>query len=327
MSLIQKLSGVMVVLLLMVTMATANMVFYPSETWIMFSEHSATVLQTPDDSFSLDFNIEEQSPDIIYPMESTYPADEFLEEIVKSDYSKTEKQFIIWKYLGVEEEALRIKWLKDYGESKKDYEKLSRTELFRKASKNSIGISIEKAIEKGLVEVHYQANGYSSIRVTMYAKEDVVVNIPLGQVFKNMGGQNQNLGVSEPVTVYMLKERRKKFEVKSYCINQHKGVPTGNDKLEVEGSVPEKVKSTMRAMYAGGIASAGESQSLVWADTDGAGANFELENLGLNQEDMAWIEGEEIAEFAPDTPEDIINPEREESNLTKILNWLRFWEK
>lgn len=282
---------------------------------ILFSENSATLIALDNkNALYLDFNV---PYDDYFYYEIVDEADNFMLKIIDSSYTNVEKQFIIWKYLGVEETALRIAWLRFYHEDMEDYEKLSESKLFQEAADKQIGINIEEAIRRVSITADYKANGYSSITIEMRSYKDVAVNIPLGQKFENDQKNNQNLGVAEPVTVYIPKRFNKRFLISSYCINAGRGVPTGDDRLEIDGSVAGNVLKAITTNYAAGRASAPAAQSQVWEETDYDGAEYDLQEMGLTQEEVEWISGE------PSQDNDETGSFKQFIN--KILNLLRNW--
>jgi len=98
-------------------------------------------------------------------------------------------------------------------------------------------------------------------------QSDLALYIVLGTRFANADGTNQDLGAGEPVMIYMPAGWSREFEIKTYCLNAHKDVPTMNDALSPTGLVDENVRGVMKEAFAAGTASTGESQSAVWEQT------------------------------------------------------------
>lgn len=243
--------------------------------------------------------------------------DNFVMKVLKSKYDTVWKQFIIWKYLGVDESALRKAWL-DFGKTKYEYNFLNMAHEMIYAKKYSIGYELEQALKLGLVDMDYRANGYSSVNIQLIGYKTVAINIPLGMKFENKDGSNQNLGIAEHVMVWAPAGWTKRFEVKTYCINAHLGVPTTRDELTPSGFVNANVKGEMLIQYIAGKASTGSAQSAVWSETDGSGNQYsthELEAMGVASEDLAWIaEGSDI-------PVDVVDIEPYQPDNTDMQNY------
>lgn len=297
---------------------------------ILYSPTSATLVAINEhQAFYLDFNVRYSPVHIMYEPESTmcapievyniiggagrgeyiptcipYPQHDymvvgnveieypFIAKVLKSYYDDLWKQFIIWKYLGVEESALRTAWLKAYGRSTFEYDLLYKTSEMAYAKDNSQGTDLETAVKFGYIRVDYEANGYTSVDLDVYSYKQVIVNINLGQIFENKGGSNQDLGVAEPVTIFMPNGVSKYLNIKTYCINLHKGVPSSRDVLAAGGGVGSNVKQEITIQYVAGRTSTGAAQSAVWRETDGSGNNYttyELEELGVSEQELNWI--------------------------------------
>ncbi len=229
----------------------------------------------------LDFNVASQSsidkndPNIGLVEISLYrvvgQVDENIMNILKSPGDSgnalVDKQFKIWAYLGVDQEALKIVWNQAYGRTNIEWNfMLPALQTYFELSKQ-IRTDILNANPE-IWDINFVPNGYSSMTISAhnYAR-DVALNVHLGTKFENAGGTNQNLGAGEPVTVYVPSGMTKVFTLKTYCLNAHKGVPTMNDALSPVGVVPDDVKETMEQAFAAGTASTGESQSAVWQQT------------------------------------------------------------
>jgi len=198
-------------------------------------------------------------------------ADETITNILKSPGDSgnalVDKQFKIWAYLGVDQEALKIVWNQAYGRTDIEWNfMLPALQTYFELSKQ-IRTDILNANPE-IWDINFVPNGYSSMTISArnYAR-DVALNVHLGTKFENAGGTNQNLGAGEPVTVYVPSGMTKIFTIKTYCLNAHKGVPTMSDALNPVGVVPDDVKETMEQAFAAGTVSTGESQSAVWQQT------------------------------------------------------------
>lgn len=181
-----------------------------------------------------------------------------------------EKQFMIWSYLGVDKYSLETIWTGAYGESGKDWTAI--VDLLAKEAAVDIGTELRDAIDDGNIIAEFKANGYSSVTMNVMstALKTVVVNVYLGTVLNNIGGQNQDIGIAETVTVYLPKGYTKTFTVSSYCVNMHKGVPSSNDALEIAAEkVDSHVLGTMQKAFGMGRAATSVAQSAVWHHTDG----------------------------------------------------------
>lgn len=222
--------------------------------------------------------------------------DWFIIGVLKSNYEAVWKQFIIWKYLGVEESGLRTAWIRDFGRGQAEYNKLSNTLEFLYAAKFKIGKTLDEAEKLGLVNVDLRADGYSSIEITAWGNKEVALNIPIGQTFENIGGKGQNLATGEPVLVFLPQGLGKIFRVDAYCINAHRAIPTQTDEFKSGKIVDQNVKEEILTGYIGGIASSGAAQSAVWSETDGNGndASQLAQSAGISASTVEWASAGEV---------------------------------
>jgi hypothetical protein len=235
----------------------------------------------------IEVNVEEPLPDsyvsnpyvgapIEYPPKAYYhvvgQVDENIMDIIKapgdSGKALVDKQFRIWAYLGVDEEAMRIVWKQAYARTDVEWAfTLPALQMYAEMGKQ-IQTNILEA-NPDVWHINFTPHGYSSMAIDAWnlGNHDAALNVQLGTKFDNAGGTNQNLGAGEPVMVYVPAGTSKMFELKTYCLNAHKGVPTMNDALNPVGVVPDNVKETMEQAFAAGTTSTGESQSAVWQQT------------------------------------------------------------
>lgn len=177
-------------------------------------------------------------------------------------------QFKIWAYLGVDQEAMRIIWKQAYGRTDVDWSFILPTLQMYDEMGKQIQTNILET-NPNVWHINFTPHGYSSMAIGAWnlGNHDAALNVQLGTKFDNAGGTNQNLGAGEPVMVYVPAGTSKMFELKTYCLNAHKGVPTMNDALNPVGVVPDNVKETMEQAFAAGTVSTGESQSAIWQQT------------------------------------------------------------
>jgi hypothetical protein len=176
-------------------------------------------------------------------------------------------QFKIWAYLGVDEEAMKIIWEQAYARTGVEWNFILPTLQLYKNMGKQIQANV---LEPQDLYLRFTPHGYS--RMTVYALNsecgrNVALNINLGTRFANAGGTNQDLGAGEPVTVYVPTGMSKTFELKTYCLNAHKGVPAMGDALSPTEIVDDNIRDVMKEAFAGGQASTSESQSAVWQQT------------------------------------------------------------
>ncbi len=218
---------------------------------------------------------------IEYPPSAYYhvvgQVDDLIMHIIKSPGNSQrdliDKQFKIWAYLGVDYEALHIVWLKAYGRTEIEWVAIQgklpfidkcETQPFSKCI-----AGVRTTVFESRLSLRYTPHGYTSMTIDAFnsGAHNLALNIQLGTKFANVGGSNQDLGAGEPVTAYIPAGQSRVFELKTYCLNAHKGVPAMDDALNPVGVVPDNVKETMEQAFAAGTASTGESQSAVWQQT------------------------------------------------------------
>jgi len=177
-------------------------------------------------------------------------------------------QFKIWAYLGVDQEAMRIIWKQAYGRTDVEWSFILPTLQMYDEMGKQIQTNILET-NSNVWQINFSPHGYSSMTIGAWnlGNYDAALNVQLGTKFDNAGGTNQNLGAGEPVMVYIPAGTSKTFELKTYCLNAHKGVPMMSDALNPVGIVDDNVKDVMKDAFAAGTVSTGESQSAVWQQT------------------------------------------------------------
>jgi hypothetical protein len=210
--------------------------------------------------------------------------DKTIAGIIDSSYDLRSKQFMIWSYLGVDIDSLRTVWEKAYGGTEEEWDAIEAT--LAKYANMDIGKELKEAMEEGDIKAHFKPDGYSSVtmKLTNVIDEKIVIDVYIGTKLENLGGANQDLGIGETVEVYIPPGYSKTFTVRSYCLNQHKGVPSHEDKLEPSGQVETKVLKTMQNAFRMEKVATGAAQSAVWHQTDGATVYGEAEEIASVEE-------------------------------------------
>jgi hypothetical protein len=253
----------------------ASRLFTPQESPIYWEDNPTVRWTTFADSFIDQYIPVGPAPEALQAILTVSPPDLeeniFTENTLAGFESATEgdvlKQFAIWAYMGVDYASLQGAWV-FAGLNAQAWEEAEV--WFASFAKASSAENLEELDNS--ISVSFEAQGYSEVVIDLvnHRENYAYVRVEAGTILKNQNGSNQNISIGETGAVLVPAGMSKEVILNTYCINLHRGVPSGSDMLapsaERNGDLLKLFQNAAGKGY-----SQGAIQEAVWHLTDGAG--------------------------------------------------------